>query len=71
MAELFETTRQNIGLHLDNIFKAGELPKTSVSKDYLLTAQDSKQYSVKFYSLEAIIAVGYRVNSEKATHFRI
>jgi len=71
MAELFEATKQNISLHLGHIFDEGELKENSVVKDYLTTAQDSKQYSTKFYSLEAIIAVGYRINSEKATRFRI
>jgi hypothetical protein len=70
MAELFDTTKQNISLHLNNIFKGGELSKDSVVKDFLTTASDGKSYKTKFYSLEAIVAVGYRVNSERGTQFR-
>ncbi len=71
MAELFETTKQNISLHLKNIFAEGELEEISVVKDFLTTAGDGKKYSTKFYNLDAIISVGYRVNSSKATQFRI
>lgn len=71
MAELFEVTVSTIQEHLSNIFASNELLKSSVIRKFLITAQDSKQYSTQFYSLEAIIAVGYRVNSEKATKFRI
>ncbi len=71
MAELFETTKQNISLHLKNIFEEGELEEISVVKDFLTTAGDGKKYSTKFYNLDAIISVGYRVNSSKATQFRI
>ena len=70
MAELFSTTKQNISLHLKNIFKEGELQADSVVKDFLTTATDSKNYQTQFYSLEAIIAVGYRVNSERGIQFR-
>jgi hypothetical protein len=70
IAELFDTTKQNISLHLNNIFKNGELSKDSVVKDFLTTASDGKSYQTQFYSLEAIIAVGYRVNSERGTQFR-
>jgi len=70
IAELFDTTKQNISLHLKNIFKEGELQTDSVVKDFLTTATDNKKYQTKFYSLEAIIAVGYRVNSERGTQFR-
>lgn len=70
MAELFDTTKQNISLHLNNIFKEGELAKNSVVKDFLTTAADGKKYKTKFYSLEVIVAVGYRVNSERGTQFR-
>ncbi|OGG99507.1 hypothetical protein A3E04_02490 [Candidatus Kuenenbacteria bacterium RIFCSPHIGHO2_12_FULL_42_14] len=68
MAELFDTTVPNINMHLKNIFKSEELDKNSVIKDFLITASDGKNYKTKFYSLEAIIAVGYRVNSERGTH---
>lgn len=71
MAQLFETTKQNISLHLVNLFKEMELQENSVVKEYLTTGSDGKQYKTQFYSLEAIIAVGYRVNSKKATSFRI
>ncbi len=70
MAELFDTTKQNISLHLRNIFSSGELFENSVVKDFLTTALDGKKYKTKIYSLEAIIAVGYRVNSERGTQFR-
>lgn len=71
MAELFGTTKQNISLHLQNIFKEQELAENSVVKDFLTTASDNKIYQTKFYSLDAIIAVGYRINSKQATKFRI
>jgi len=70
MAELFETTTANINIHLKNIFKDNELDKYSVIKDFLITASDSKKYKTKHYSLEAIIAVGYRVNTTRGTQFR-
>lgn len=70
MAELFQTTKQNISLHINNIFKEGELDENSVVKDFLTTATDGKNYSTKFYNLEAIIAVGYRVKSHRGTQFR-
>jgi len=70
MAELFDTTRPNVTMHLGNIFKEGELDEKSVCKDFLHTAEDGKNYKTKMYSLEAIIAVGYRVNSERGREFR-
>lgn len=70
MAELFETTKQNISLHLINIFKERELLEDSVVKEHLTTADDGKKYKTQVYSLEAIIAVGYRVNSARGTQFR-
>lgn len=70
IAELFNTTKQNISLHLKNIFKTGELKQNSVVKDFFTTASDGKQYKVKFYNLDAILSVGYRVNSKQATSFR-
>lgn len=71
MAELFDTTKQNVSLHLKNIFSEEELIEKSVVKDFLTTAADGKKYPVKFYGLDAIIAVGYRINSKRATKFRI
>lgn len=70
MAELFGTTKQNISLHLQNIFKDKELSQASVVKDFLTTASDGKKYNTKMYSLEAVVAVGYRVNSVRGTLFR-
>ena len=70
MAELFETTKQNISLHLQNIFKEKELNQNSVVKDFLTTASDGKKYKMKMYGLEVIIAVGFRVNSARGTLFR-
>ena len=71
IANIFLSTKQNIGLHLKNIFNTSELIRDSVVKDFFTTAKDGKKYKVKFYNLDAIIAVGYRVNSKKATQFRI
>lgn len=71
MANLYDTTKQNISYHLNNIFKEEELDKNSVVKDFLTTAKDGKNYNVLHYNLDAIIAVGYRINSKKATEFRI
>lgn len=71
MAELFQTTRNNITLHVGNIFKEGELEEISVCKDSLLTAADGKKYKTKFYNLDVIISVGYRVKSHRGTQFRI
>jgi hypothetical protein len=70
MGLLFNTTSDNIGLHLRNIFKEHELKESSVTEDFSVTAPDSKMYLVKHYNLDAIIAVGYRVNSKRATAFR-
>ncbi len=71
LAELFQTTKQNISLHLQNIFKEGELEENSVVKDILTTATDGKNYKTKYYNLDAIISVGYRIKSQIATQFRI
>ena len=71
MANLYDTTKQNISYHLNNIFKENELNKDSVVKNFLTTANDGKKYSVLHYNLDAIIAVGYRINTKKATKFRI
>ena len=71
MTELFQSTKQNISFHINNIFKEGELNKISVVKEYLTTATDGKRYKAKFYSLDVIISVGYRVKSIRGTQFRI
>jgi hypothetical protein len=71
MAELFQTTKQNISLHINNIFKEGELNANSVVKEYLTTATDGKQYKTNYYNLDVIISVGYRVKSHRGTQFRI
>ena len=71
MAELFDTTRNNITMHIKNIFTEGELEEKSVSKESLLTAKDGKKYNTKFYNLDVIISVGYRVKSIRGTQFRI
>ncbi|GHS87987.1 hypothetical protein FACS189487_05260 [Campylobacterota bacterium] len=70
MGLLFETTTENIIQHIKNIFNSGELNENSVTKEFLVTAADGKNYHVKHYNLDAIIAVGYRVNSKRATAFR-
>lgn len=71
MVELFQTTKQNVSLHIRNIFKEGELDEISVVKDYLTTASDGKQYSTNYYNLDVVISVGYRVKSHRGTQFRI
>ena len=70
MATLFDCSTDNIGLHLKNIFKSGELIEDSVTEKISATAADGKNYLTKFYNLDAIISVGYRVNSIRATQFR-
>ena len=71
MSKVFDCTTDNISLHLKNIFKDKELNETSVTENSSITASDGKNYKTKIYNLDAIIAVGYRVNSKKATEFRI
>lgn len=71
MVELFNTTKQNISLHINNLFKEGELNKESVVKENLTTAADGKRYNTAFYNLDVIISVGYRVKSNRGTQFRI
>ena len=67
MAQLFDCSTDNIGLHLKNIFKSGELVEDSVTEKNSATAADGKNYMTKFYNLDAIISVGYRVNSIYST----
>lgn len=71
MAEMFGVTRQNISLHLKNIFEEGELIAESTCKDSLHVGKSGQQYSTKLYNLNALISVGYRVNSKQGTMFRI
>lgn len=70
IAELFDKGRSTITEHLQHIFETEELTEDSVCRDFRHTAQDGKQYTTKFYNLKAITAIGYRVNSQKATAFR-
>jgi len=70
LAELFDTSVPNISMHIKNIFKDKELNQNSVVKDYLTTAQDNKKYNVTFYSLEMILAIGFRVRSKRGVQFR-
>ena len=70
MAVLFDCSTDNISLHLKNIFKTKELIENVVAEDFSVTASDGKNYKTKHYSLDAIIATGYRVNSQRATQFR-
>ena len=71
MVLLFDSTKQNISLHINNCFKEKELESISVVKDSLTTAKDGKNYKVKYYNLDVIISVGYRVKSKQGTQFRI
>ena len=70
MAVLFDCSSDNISLHLKNIFQNQELVKNSVTEEFSATASDGKVYQTKHYNLDAIISVGYRINSKKATRFR-
>jgi hypothetical protein len=70
MAELFDATKQNVSLHLKNIFEDLELMQDSVVKDSLTTAADGKKYQTQLYNLDAILAVGYRVRSPRGVQFR-
>ncbi|EIJ34429.1 virulence RhuM family protein [Thiothrix nivea] len=71
LAELFATSKQNIGKHIANILKENELSEISVVKNYFTTAADGKQYDITYYSLEMILAIGFRVRSKRGTQFRI
>ena len=70
MATLFMQTKQNISLHINNCFKDNELQQISVVKDSLTTANDGKKYKTKYYNLDVIISVGFRVKSNQGTQFR-
>ncbi|CAG2534351.1 Fic/DOC family protein [Maribacter dokdonensis] len=71
LSELFQQTKQNISLHINNCFREGELDKDSVVKESLTTASDGKKYKTKKYNLDVIISVGYRIKSNEGTQFRI
>lgn len=70
MAELFQTTKQNVSQHIQNVFSEKELREASVVKDFFTTAADGKNYQVRHYNLNVIISVGYRVKSLAGTQFR-
>ena len=70
LAELFDTSIPNISMHISNILKENELESNSVIKDYLTTASDGKNYNITFYSLDMILAIGFRVRSKRGTQFR-
>jgi hypothetical protein len=70
MAELFQTSVPNVSMHIRNVLKEGELQADSVVKDFLTTAADGKKYQVAFYNLDMIIAIGYRIRSQRGTQFR-
>ena len=73
MAELFGTTPENVLMHLRNIFREKELEESATAKDFLAVRQEGRrrvQRRLKHYNLDAVISVGYRVNSHRATHFR-
>ena len=71
LAELFATSVPNVSMHITNILEDKELNSISVIKDYLITGTDGKEYNVKFYSLDMILAIGFRVRSKRGTQFRI
>ena len=70
LGELYNTSKQDISYHLSNIFKELELEQNSVVKNYLTTASDGKKYKTNYYNLDAVISVGYRVNTDRAIQFR-
>ena len=70
MTELFDTSKQNISIHINNCFKEGELDKEAVVKDFFTTASDGKKYKTKHYNLDVIISIGYRVKSQRGIEFR-
>ena len=71
IAELFDTSKQNVGQHISNVLKEGELLTDSVVKNYFTTASDGKKYEVTFYALDMILSIGFRVRSKRGTQFRI
>ncbi|MDY0313829.1 MAG: RhuM family protein [Bacteroidales bacterium] len=71
LAELFNTSKQNIGQHIKSVLEDRELEENSVVKNYFTTASDGKNYTVTFYSLDMVLAIGFRVRSKRGTQFRI
>jgi len=71
MAELFDKSKKTISEHINNIFKEGELDEIAVVRNFRTTASDGKSYNTKYYNLDVIISVGYRVKSKQGTQFRI
>ena len=71
LAELFATSKQNVGQHIQKILDERELDENSVVKNYFTTATDGKNYEVTFYALAMILAIGFRVRSKCGTQFRI
>ena len=71
IAQLFDTSKQNIGQHISNILKEGELEENSVVKNYFTTAADGKDYNVAYYALDMVLSIGFRVRSKRGTQFRI
>lgn len=71
LAELFDTSKQNIGQHIAKILAEGELHENSVVKNYFTTAVDGKNYDITFYSLDMILDIGFKVRSKRGTQFRI
>ncbi len=70
MGELFDVDVRTVNEHLQNIFESQELDQNSVIRNFRITASDGKNYNTQFYSLDAIISIGYRVNTKRATQFR-
>ena len=70
IADLFNTSKQDVSYHLKNIFSTLELEENSVVKKYLTTASDNKKYNTKYYNLDAVISVGFRVNLDRTIQFR-
>ena len=71
MVDLFQTTKSNVSMHIKNIFEEGELNEVSVVQEFRTTASDGKNYKTKYYNLDVIISVGYRIKSLRGTQFRI
>lgn len=70
ISDLFDTSKQDVSYHLKNIFNTLELEEKAVVKKYLTTASDNKKYNTNYYNLDAVISIGFRINSDKAIQFR-